>query len=207
MALSKKGTSGHEEICMSLVSIAPSCVHMKYNRLNSDVPHVFHRLRAEDLNTQFKLLMMKHSAQVVDWFVIFPSGCVLEGGKEVVFNPDDDDFEHQLDLRMVCTLSTGVVFISVYPFTLILNGQTPNYPELVSLLQHQDLSPSVLLISHFAFKNTGLKTIFCCLSPSRPVWTPARRMIFTWWRLKDRTQRVRKSRQHWSHSSPPLCQV
>ncbi|KAI3373518.1 hypothetical protein L3Q82_022113 [Scortum barcoo] len=30
------------------------------------------------------------------------SGCVLEAGKEVVFNPEDDDFEHQLDLRMAC---------------------------------------------------------------------------------------------------------
>lgn len=84
---------------------------------------------------------------------------MLEGGKDVVFNPDDDDFEHQLDLRMVCTLSTWVVFISVYPFTLILNGQTPNYPELVSLLQHQDISPLFLLICHFnfAFTNTGLQ--------------------------------------------------
>lgn len=26
---------------------------------------------------------------------------MLEAGKEVVFNPEDDDFEHQLDLRMV----------------------------------------------------------------------------------------------------------
>ncbi|XP_020485888.1 nucleophosmin 1a [Labrus bergylta] len=32
----------------------------------------------------------------------FLYGCVLEAGKEVVFNPEDDDFEHQLDLRMVC---------------------------------------------------------------------------------------------------------
>ncbi|KAM4547566.1 nucleophosmin 1a [Fundulus diaphanus] len=32
----------------------------------------------------------------------FLYGCVLEGGKEVVFNPEDDDFEHQLDLRMAC---------------------------------------------------------------------------------------------------------
>lgn len=32
----------------------------------------------------------------------FLYGCVLEGGKEVVFNPDDDGFEHQLDLRMAC---------------------------------------------------------------------------------------------------------
>jgi len=32
----------------------------------------------------------------------FLYGCVLESGKEVVFNPDDDDFEHQLDLRMAC---------------------------------------------------------------------------------------------------------
>uniref|UniRef100_A0A668AMR0 Nucleophosmin 1a n=1 Tax=Myripristis murdjan TaxID=586833 RepID=A0A668AMR0_9TELE len=29
-------------------------------------------------------------------------GCVLESGKDVVFNPEDDDFEHQLDLRMAC---------------------------------------------------------------------------------------------------------
>uniref|UniRef100_A0A3B5B7E8 Nucleophosmin-like n=1 Tax=Stegastes partitus TaxID=144197 RepID=A0A3B5B7E8_9TELE len=33
---------------------------------------------------------------------LFCSGCVLEAGKEVVFNPEDDDLEHQLDLRMVC---------------------------------------------------------------------------------------------------------
>ncbi|XP_077447576.1 nucleophosmin 1a isoform X2 [Stigmatopora argus] len=32
----------------------------------------------------------------------FLYGCVLESGKEVVFNPDNDDFEHQLDLRMAC---------------------------------------------------------------------------------------------------------
>lgn len=39
---------------------------------------------------------------------IFPSGCMLEAGKEVVFNPEDDDFEHQLDLRMVSTLRSKV---------------------------------------------------------------------------------------------------
>ncbi|XP_072230674.1 nucleophosmin 1a [Leuresthes tenuis] len=32
----------------------------------------------------------------------FLYGCVLEAGKEVVFNPEDDDLEHQLDLRMAC---------------------------------------------------------------------------------------------------------
>lgn len=32
----------------------------------------------------------------------FLYGCELEAGKDVVFNPDDDDFEHQLDLRMAC---------------------------------------------------------------------------------------------------------
>ncbi|XP_037323938.1 nucleophosmin 1a [Pungitius pungitius] len=32
----------------------------------------------------------------------FLYGCVLESGKEVVFNPEDDEFEHQLDLRMAC---------------------------------------------------------------------------------------------------------
>jgi len=36
----------------------------------------------------------------------FLYGCVLESGKEVVFNPDDDDFEHQLDLRMACVDSS-----------------------------------------------------------------------------------------------------
>ncbi|XP_059208214.1 nucleophosmin 1a [Centropristis striata] len=37
----------------------------------------------------------------------FLYGCVLEGDKEVVFNPEDDEFEHQLDLRMACVdLST-----------------------------------------------------------------------------------------------------
>ncbi|XP_010892955.1 nucleophosmin 1a [Esox lucius] len=32
----------------------------------------------------------------------FLYGCELKSGKEVVFNPEEDDFEHQLDLRMVC---------------------------------------------------------------------------------------------------------
>ncbi|KAM4619975.1 nucleophosmin 1a [Polymixia lowei] len=32
----------------------------------------------------------------------FLYGCVLESGKDVVFNPEDDDFEHQLDLKMAC---------------------------------------------------------------------------------------------------------
>ncbi|XP_034033664.1 nucleophosmin 1a [Thalassophryne amazonica] len=32
----------------------------------------------------------------------FLYGCVLEAGKEAEFNPEEDDFEHQLDLRMAC---------------------------------------------------------------------------------------------------------
>ncbi|KAG7256404.1 hypothetical protein CRUP_021866 [Coryphaenoides rupestris] len=36
----------------------------------------------------------------------FLYGCKLEAGKEVVFNPEDDDFEHQLDLRMACVDAT-----------------------------------------------------------------------------------------------------
>uniref|UniRef100_A0A8C9RB93 Nucleophosmin n=1 Tax=Scleropages formosus TaxID=113540 RepID=A0A8C9RB93_SCLFO len=32
----------------------------------------------------------------------FLYGCELKAGKEVVFNPSDDDFQHQLSLRMVC---------------------------------------------------------------------------------------------------------
>lgn len=34
-------------------------------------------------------------------FVFFP-GCELKDGKQVTFNPEDDDFEHQLSIRMVC---------------------------------------------------------------------------------------------------------
>ncbi|XP_062341588.1 nucleophosmin 1a isoform X2 [Osmerus eperlanus] len=36
----------------------------------------------------------------------FLYGCELKSGKEVVFNPEDDDFDHQLDLRMVCVDQT-----------------------------------------------------------------------------------------------------
>ncbi|XP_041707021.1 nucleophosmin isoform X2 [Coregonus clupeaformis] len=32
----------------------------------------------------------------------FLYGCALKSGKDIVFNPEEDDFEHQLDLRMVC---------------------------------------------------------------------------------------------------------
>ncbi|XP_055082436.1 nucleophosmin 1a isoform X2 [Periophthalmus magnuspinnatus] len=32
----------------------------------------------------------------------FLYGCALESGKDYVFNPTDEDFEHQLDLRMAC---------------------------------------------------------------------------------------------------------
>ncbi|XP_056140698.1 nucleophosmin 1a isoform X2 [Lampris incognitus] len=35
-----------------------------------------------------------------------PKWCVLEPEKDVVFNPENDDFEHQLDLRMACVDST-----------------------------------------------------------------------------------------------------
>ncbi|CAL1573786.1 unnamed protein product [Knipowitschia caucasica] len=36
----------------------------------------------------------------------FLYGCVLEAGKDVTFNPEDEDFEHQLDLRMACVDSS-----------------------------------------------------------------------------------------------------
>ncbi|KAI5624548.1 nucleophosmin [Silurus asotus] len=32
----------------------------------------------------------------------FLYGCELKAGKEVTFNPEDDDFEHQLSVRMAC---------------------------------------------------------------------------------------------------------
>lgn len=50
-----------------------------------------------------KLLLLGHLL-----FEIISSGCVLEAGKEVLFNPEEDDFEHQLDLRMVRTLKSEV---------------------------------------------------------------------------------------------------
>lgn len=36
----------------------------------------------------------------------FLYGCELKAGKDVTFNPEDDDFEHQLSLRMVCVDSS-----------------------------------------------------------------------------------------------------
>ncbi|CAL8281922.1 unnamed protein product [Arctogadus glacialis] len=36
----------------------------------------------------------------------FLYGCKLEAGKDITFNPEDDDFEHQLDLRMACVDAT-----------------------------------------------------------------------------------------------------
>ncbi|KAJ8368304.1 hypothetical protein SKAU_G00083320 [Synaphobranchus kaupii] len=36
----------------------------------------------------------------------FLYGCELKAGKEVTFNPEDDEFEHQLSLRMVCVDSS-----------------------------------------------------------------------------------------------------
>lgn len=41
-------------------------------------------------------------------FEIVSPGCMLEAGKEVLFNPEEGDFEHQLDLRMVRALKSGV---------------------------------------------------------------------------------------------------
>lgn len=35
---------------------------------------------------------------------------MLEAGKDVIFNPEDDGFEHQLDLRMVSSLLHGLSF-------------------------------------------------------------------------------------------------
>lgn len=46
--------------------------------------------------------MILHNAGIMHWLLhMFSSGVVLEAGKDVTFNPEDDDAEHQLDLRMV----------------------------------------------------------------------------------------------------------
>ena len=45
-------------------------------------------------------------------------GCLLEAGKEVVFNPEDDGFEHQLDLRMVSSLIHRLSFYNPAIFSL-----------------------------------------------------------------------------------------
>lgn len=46
--------------------------------------------------------MIVHNAEIVYWLLnMLSSGVVLEAGKDVTFNPEDDDVEHQLDLRMV----------------------------------------------------------------------------------------------------------
>lgn len=61
------------------------------------------------------LLMIVPNAYMVYWLCdVFLSGVVLEAGKDVTFNPEDDDFEHQLDLRMVHRHSAAAVQILVW---------------------------------------------------------------------------------------------
>lgn len=45
--------------------------------------------------------MIVHNADMCQRLEMFSLGVVLEAGKDVTFNPEDDDVEHQLDLRMV----------------------------------------------------------------------------------------------------------
>lgn len=63
--------------------------------LPSFVPSVRWTLRADRLQVRVSLI---HP----DMFVFnYFTGCELKQGKEVTFNPEDDDFEHQLSVRMV----------------------------------------------------------------------------------------------------------
>lgn len=41
------------------------------------------------------------------------AGCELKEGKEVTFNPEDDDFEHQLSVRMVRAWSSRGFLYSI----------------------------------------------------------------------------------------------
>ncbi|KAJ3589289.1 hypothetical protein NHX12_010134 [Muraenolepis orangiensis] len=67
-----------------------------------------------------------------------PLGCKLEAGKEIVFNPEDDDFEHQLDLRMACIDTTTKDELHVVE----VEGQDEEGQKVLAVLA--SLKPSTL---------------------------------------------------------------
>ncbi|KAJ3589291.1 hypothetical protein NHX12_010136 [Muraenolepis orangiensis] len=68
----------------------------------------------------------------------FLYGCKLEAGKEIVFNPEDDDFEHQLDLRMACIDTTTKDELHVVE----VEGQDEEGQKVLAVLA--SLKPSTL---------------------------------------------------------------
>ncbi|XP_066573225.1 nucleophosmin 1a isoform X2 [Amia ocellicauda] len=73
----------------------------------------------------------------------FLYGCELKAGKEVVFNPEDDEFEHQLSLRMVCLDST----VKDELHTVEVEGRDPEGQTIKTVLATLRLStlPTVSL--------------------------------------------------------------
>lgn len=108
-----KGISDHVETVLSILRIAPPCGHIKVIHFTVGSPPVFPQMPLS--NSLVMLLMIVPNAYIVYWlFDVFLSGVVLEAGKDVTFNPEDDDFEHQLDLRMVHRHSAAAVQIPVW---------------------------------------------------------------------------------------------
>ncbi|CAL8401975.1 unnamed protein product [Boreogadus saida] len=68
----------------------------------------------------------------------FLYGCKLEAGKDITFNPEDDDFEHQLDLRMACVDATTKDVLHVVE----VEGQDEEGQKVTAVLA--SLKPSTL---------------------------------------------------------------
>lgn len=144
------------ETCVPLVSIAPSCVHMKYNRLNSDAPHVFHRLRTLIRNsnclwwnTVHKLLTdLSFSPQDVCWKV----------GRMWCSTPTTMTLNTSLILEWYVLSALGL-FSSLLPIHTNSEWSDTKLSRTCFSSAASRSFPSVLLISHFNFDftNTGLK--------------------------------------------------
>lgn len=89
----------HHVVCSF---VAPSCVQAYYNTIHtcSRSWRFNHQIKHWNWEESLHTVMNPLVKALLVW-LFSPPGCVLEAGKEVVFSPDDDSFEHQLDLRMV----------------------------------------------------------------------------------------------------------
>lgn len=56
----------------------------------------------------------------VAYYVLCFSGCELKAGKDITFNPEDDDYDHQLSVRMV----RDVTFIYLYTYMHAFKSHT-----------------------------------------------------------------------------------
>jgi len=92
----------------------------------------------------------------------FLYGCELKAGKEVTFNPEDDDFEHQLDLRMLCMDSTTKDELHVVE----VEGQDMEGQKVKAVLA--SLKPSILpsvCIGGFAITPPAVFRLKCGSGP------------------------------------------